>query len=304
MTAPIALFAYHRPDHLARVLQALRANPEARESDLVAYSDGPKHPGHEAGVEAVRVQLRELDGFRSLRVVERDRNMGLAKSIIAGVSELVEAHGEVVVVEDDLVVSPDFLRYMNQGLERYRHEENVASIHGYRYPLASTSTSSFFIRGADCWGWATWRRAWKVFEPDSRVLLARLRHRKLERHFDFDGTYGYVRMLQDQIEGRVDSWAIRWYASAFLADMVTLYPRESLVENIGHDGSGSHCDPSDRYRVEIASSGELRWPEKVEEDQAMRREFARYFRSIQGKSSLRSRIGGALRALLGRLRHR
>lgn len=304
MTAPIALFAYHRPDHLAQVLQALKANPEARESDLVVYSDGPKHPGHEAGVAAVRVHLRELEGFRSVRVVERDRNMGLAKSIIAGVSELLEAHGEVVVVEDDLVVSPDFLRYMNEGLARYRFEEKVASIHGYRYPLASPSTSAFFIRGADCWGWATWRRAWKFFEPDSQVLLAGLRRRKLERKFDFDGTYGYVRMLQDQIEGRVDSWAIRWYASAFLADMVTLYPRESLVENIGHDGSGSHCDPSDRYHVQIASPGDLAWPDRVDEDEAMRREFTRYFRSIQGKSSLRSRTGSALRALLGRLRHR
>lgn len=304
MTAPIALFAYRRPDHLARVVNALRANPEARDTDLVAFSDGPKRPDHQAGVDEVRALLRDLDGFRSVRVVERDRNLGLATSIVSGVTEILEAHGEVIVVEDDLVVAPDFLRYMNEGLERYRHEGRVASIHGYRYPLATPSSSAFFIRGADCWGWATWSRAWRVFEPDSRILLDRLKRQRLLRRFDFDGSYGYGRMLEDQIAGRVDSWAIRWYASAFLADMVTLYPRESLVENIGHDGSGSHCDPSDDYRVDLASPGDLSWPDKVEEDQAMRRAFVGYFRSIQARSTPLSRLRAVLRALLPGLRRR
>lgn len=302
MTAPIALFAYRRPDHLRRTLQALRANPEAASSDLVVFSDGPRHAGHAAGVGEVRELLRGLDGFASVRVVEREANLGLAASIVSGVTEIVQVRGEVVVVEDDLVVSPGFLRYMNEGLDRYRHEDRVASIHGYRYPLAIPSSSSFFIRGADCWGWATWSRAWKVFEPDSRVLRSRLAAGRLERLFDFDGTYGYTRMLEDQIEGKVDSWAIRWYASAFLADMLTLYPRRSLVENIGHDGSGSHCDPSDLYRVELAPAEELLWPDTVAEDPAMLREFRRYFRSIRPRAGWRSRLGGVLRAVLGRRR--
>lgn len=302
MSAPIALFAYRRPDHLGRTLRALRANPEARTSDLVAFSDGPRHEGHVEGVAQVRELLRGLEGFASVRVVEREGNLGLAASIVSGVTEIVQSRGEVVVVEDDLVVAPDFLRYMNEGLERYRHEDKVASIHGYRYPLGAPSSSAFFIRGADCWGWATWARAWKVFEPDSRLLRSRLQARRLERLFDFDGTYGYTRMLEDQILGRVDSWAIRWYASAFLADMLTLYPRASLVENIGHDGSGSHCDPSDLYRVELSAAQELLWPEAVVEDPAMRREFSRYFRSIRARTGWRTRLGETLRALLGRRR--
>lgn len=301
MTAPIALFAYRRPDHLRRVLSALRTNPEAASSDLVVFSDGPRNEAHAAGVAEVRALLRDLDGFASVRVVERQRNLGLAASIVAGVTEIVRSRGEVVVVEDDLVVAPGFLSYMNEGLERYRHDARVASIHGYRYPLAAPSESSFFIRGADCWGWATWDRAWETFREDSVALLEELRTRRLEREFDFDGAYGYVQMLRDQADGRVDSWAIRWHASAFLAGMLTLYPRESLVQNIGHDGSGSHCDTSHHYDVELASSGELSWPAAVEEDPAMRRAIEAYFRSLLPRATLRGRVRQALRSLLGGL---
>jgi hypothetical protein len=220
----------------------LKANPLAAQSDLFVFSDGPKNADAAAGVAQVRELLKGLTGFRSVTVAERERNFGLAASIISGVTDIVSRHGAVIVLEDDLVTSPHFLRYMNDALELYRDREEVASIHGYIYPVEGALPETFFLRGADCWGWATWKRAWELFEPDGAKLLARLRDGKLTKAFDRDGSYEYTRMLEDQISGRNDSWAVRWYASAFLADRLTLYPGRSLVQNIGMDALGTHCD--------------------------------------------------------------
>jgi hypothetical protein len=222
----------------------LKANPLAAQSDLFVFSDGPKNADAAAGVAQVRELLKGLTGFRSVTVAERERNFGLAASIISGVTDIVSRHGAVIVLEDDLVTSPHFLRYMNDALELYRDREEVASIHGYIYPVEGALPETFFLRGADCWGWATWKRAWELFEPDGAKLLARLRDGKLTKAFDRDGSYEYTRMLEDQISGRNDSWAVRWYASAFLADRLTLYPGRSLVQNIGMDALGTHCDVS------------------------------------------------------------
>ena len=140
-----------------------------------------------------------------------------------------------------MVTSPYFLRYMNDALEFYEDEEQVISIHGYIYPVKDILPETFFLKGADCWGWATWKRGWNLFEPDARKLLDRLKARRLTRRFDFDGSYAYTKMLDDHVKGKNNSWAIRWYASAFLEEKLTLYPGKSLVFNTGNDASGTHC---------------------------------------------------------------
>ena len=133
-----------------------------------------------------------------------------------------------------------FLRFMNDGLDRYADDERVASIHAYIYPLARPAPETFFLRGADCWGWATWRRAWEHFNPDGKTLLQQLEAHGLTRAFDFDGTAAFTEMLENQIRGLNNSWAIRWHAACFLDGLLTLYPGRSLVHNIGNDGSGTH----------------------------------------------------------------
>lgn len=275
--APIALFAYDRPEHLARTLAALRRNELAAESDLHVFADGAKSPAHAEGVARVREILRDLRGFRSISVTAREQNWGLARSIISGVSQMVAEHGRVIVVEDDLHTSPYFLRYLNEALELYAADDRVVSAHAYVYPVARALPETFFLRGADCWGWATWRRGWQVFNPDGTALLAQLEARGLTGQFDFNRTFAFTEMLRRQIAGKNDSWAIRWYASAFLADKLTLYPGRSLVQNTGLDASGTHCGRSDAFSVPLADRALDLRPLPLVENQPARREIARYF---------------------------
>lgn len=238
--APIALFTYNRPWHTRQTVEALIKNELASESELFIYSDAPKNENAVAKVAEVREYLRTIDGFKSVTIIERDKNWGLANSIIDGVTNIVNQYGKIIVLEDDLVTSPYFLRFMNEALEMYKDEPKVASIHGYIYPIDGLP-ETFFIRGADCWGWATWADKWTIFEPDGQKLLDELQARKLQKEADFGGSYGFTQMLKDQIKGKNNSWAVRWYMSAFLKDMLTLYPGQSHVQNIGFDSEGTHC---------------------------------------------------------------
>lgn len=288
--APIALFAYDRLGHLQRTVEALRRNSLAAESRLYVFSDGPRDTKAKAGVEQVRAYLHALTGFQTISLVEREANLGLARSIIDGVSRLCEEHGRVIVMEDDLVTSPHFLRFMNDGLDRYQDNEAVASIHGYVLPVKGTLPETFFLKGADCWGWATWHRAWKLFNPDGRDLLRQLEERQLTRRFDMDGSFPYTRMLRRQIAGRYDSWAIRWHASAFLQNRLTLYPGRSLVLNIGTDGSGRHVEATNTYAGTVSDTPidmqDIPVTENVRAS-SMIAEFHRSSRSFLAPGSLR-----------------
>jgi hypothetical protein len=250
--APVVVFAYMREDHLRRSIESLLTNPEASSTDVVFYCDAAKRPQHQPQVDAVRAYVDSVSGFRSVSRVHREENMGLARSIIDGVTKTLERHGRAIVLEDDLVVSRHFLRYMNEALELYRDDPRVASIHGYCYPTRDPLPETFFLAGADCWGWATWSRAWATFQQDGATLLRQLRERNLTRHFDYNGQYPYTRMLEDQVSGRNSSWAVRWHASCFLQGLLTLYPGRSLVDNIGNDSTGTHCGSTDIFAQALA----------------------------------------------------
>jgi hypothetical protein len=240
--APLALFVYNRLWHTQETIKALQKNALASDSDLIVFSDGPKDDAaSRESVAAVREYLKTIGGFKSVRIVAREKNYGLAKSIIAGVSEIIGQSGRVIVLEDDMVSSRYFLQYMNAALDLYARDDRVISIHAYIYPVPETLPETYFLKGADCWGWATWRRGWSLFEPDGQKLLNELEAKKLTKEFDFSGSYPYTKMLKAQIAGKNNSWAIRWYAAAFLKDKLTLYPGQSLIDNIGLDGSGTHC---------------------------------------------------------------
>lgn len=278
--APIALFTYNRLEHTAATLAALARNPLAAESQVWAFSDGPRpgRPDDPEKIAAVRNLLHSAQGFREVHVVERQENLGLSRSIIAGVGEMVERHRRVIVLEDDIVTSPHFLRYMNDGLDCYEDDDRVISIHGYVYPTRTPLPEAFFLRGADCWGWATWKRGWDLFEPDGRKLLGELQARGLERAFDMNGARAYVKMLEDQIAGRCDSWAIRWDAVAFLQDKLTLYPGVSLVRNIGLDNSGTHCGTADHLSGLLADGPVDVRVAEVAESPIGRQAFELFFR--------------------------
>lgn len=250
--APIALFTYARPEHTRRTVQALLANANAVNHDLIVFSDGPQSAGQQHKVSEVRAYLTKITGFRSVTIYERDKNLGLSRSIIDGVGQVLSKYDRIIVLEDDIVTSPNFLSYMNNALDKYEKDERVISIHGYIYPV-KLLPETFFLRGADCWGWATWKRGWNLFNSDGEVLLNQLRRSGLIDLFDYNGGYQFSEMLNEQVKGLNDSWAIRWYASAFLANKLTLYPGRSLVCNIGNDGSGVHCPENSIFDIELSS---------------------------------------------------
>lgn len=277
--SPILLFAYQRLPHLKMTVDALAKNIEARESDLVIFSDAPRSEQQVNNVEAVRKYIRTIEGFQSITIVEREKNYGLANSIIDGVSSVIDRYGKVIVVEDDIVTSPFFLQYMNEALHKYERREEVISIHGYCYPTSQNLPETFFLRGADCWGWATWKRGWDHFESDAQKLLHGLRERKLQRRFDFDNTYDYTGMLEKQVMGEIDSWAIRWYASAFLADKLTLYPGRSLVNNIGGDDLATHTKSLSVFQTTVAQSPIILGDPPIAENDQARNAFSEFFRT-------------------------
>jgi len=282
--APIILFTYNRPWHTRQTIEALQKNTLADESKLFIFSDGPKNSHDSVQVQEVRDYLRTVGGFKTVEIIEREGNIGLSKSIISGVTSTIDVYEKVIVLEDDLITSPVFLTYMNDALEMYKNDENVASVHGYVYPIKKQLPDTFFIKGADCWGWATWKRAWDIFEVDGNTLLNELNKRNLQREFNMDNSYPYITMLKDQIRGKNDSWAVRWYASAFLADMVTLYPGSSLVSNIGFDESGTHARYTNALDSEMVSSIQLQ-KIAIEENRFAKKEFGKYLAMLTYKNA-------------------
>jgi hypothetical protein len=275
--APIALFVYNRPIHLSRTLHALSLNLLASESDLFVFSDGPRDSVDFQNVKLVRDLLSNVHGFRSVTVKIREKNYGLAKSIVEGVSEVCSIFGRIIVLEDDLVSSPFFLTYMNDGLDRYENNQRVASIHGYALPLKVKEPETYFIRGADCYGWATWKRAWSFFEPDGQFLLRELERTRLSDTLDLNGAQAYTQMLKNQIAGLNDSWAVRWHISIFLHNMLTLTPIRSLIVHIGNDGSGSNFGKETFLDTVLSHKRVIVDDIKVEEHLGMLQETRSYY---------------------------
>lgn len=280
--APICLFVYNRLEHTKKTVESLGKNDLAEKSELFIFSDGPKdNDTDREKINSIREYLGTIDGFKDVKIIERNENHGLAKSIIMGVTEIVNQFGKVIVLEDDLITSPYFLKYMNEALTFYENEKKVISIHGYNYPVDKVLPETFFLRGADCWGWATWKRDWDLFESDGKRLLAELESRNLMRQFDLDGAYNFSGMLRRQIAGLNNSWAVRWHASAFLANKLTLYPGKSLIENIGQDKSGTHTSSGKTYKANISENPVAVGNIPVEENKEARQAIIEYLFSLR-----------------------
>jgi hypothetical protein len=265
--APIALFVYNRPEHTRRTLNYLQKNLLADESRLYIFSDAAKTENDAAKVDEVRELIKDVPGFKSVKITLRKDNLGLAKSIISGVTQLVNEYGKVIVFEDDLLSSEYTLQYFNEALDRYANEEKVMHIGAYMYKLAGKNLpQTFFFRAATSWGWATWARAWKNFEPDIDILLNQFDSKKSDQ-FSINGTMNFWKQLQGYKAGKNDSWAIRWYASIFLKGGLTLNPSVSFVQNIGNDGSGVHSNNESMYSVQIAKKPVSQFPTELKENE-------------------------------------
>lgn len=247
--APIALFVYNRPLHTYKTLKALEIADLSTISDLYIFCDGPNHMAGDKNrdlINEVQAICKRNYQFKSINIKINETNLGLSKSIISGVDFVLEKYDRLIVLEDDIVVSKGFLKYMNDALNLYENESKVGCIHGWNYPLNSKNIQqdTFFLSGADCWGWATWKRAWNKFEKNGTLLLNKIVESNTQFEFNRRDTIDFVQMLQDQINNRNDSWAIRWHASLFIEKMFCLHPVRTLVTNIGLDSSGSNFGSS------------------------------------------------------------
>jgi hypothetical protein len=299
---PIALIGYNRPRHIEGCIASLRANTEAEETTLYAFLDGPRGIEDVPLVEEVRRITHSATGFREIRIVERDRNLGLSRNVIDGVTRVLAEHESVIVVEDDLVVSPVFLWYMRKALELYRSSSAVFSVSGYNYPRklfpvpASHPYDAFFVMRHMCWGWGTWRDRWQKADWEIPDFPSLSRDLSWRRSFS-EGGLDLPQMLEAQARGQIDSWAIRWTHAHFANHAVCLVPVKSLVNNMGTDGSGVHMKASTRYfhRTLNGNTG-MRFPSQVYVDPLI----ARMFKTAERRSLVYRAFFKLYRALRSR----
>ncbi len=254
--APIVLFAYKRPLHLEATLATLQKNPLAAESQLIVFSDGAKNETEAALVQQCREVLRSVGGFAKVTVHEATHNQGLANSVIKGVSQVLAVHGKAIVLEDDMVSTPDFLNFMNDGLEYYQDHPKVFSLSGYSFPLEIPSdypNEVYALPRASSWGWATWHDKWQLADWEMRDFEVFQKDRQVQQKFNQGGA-DLSTMLFRQQQGKIDSWAIRWIYAHFKHQALAVYPRQSRIQNIGLDGSGTHSPKTARYLSQIDST--------------------------------------------------
>ncbi|MCT8858005.1 glycosyltransferase [Shewanella xiamenensis] len=300
--APVVLFVYARADHTQRTLTALAANPEAIDTDLIIYADAARDDKDAVKVQSVRDVISNVKGFKSVTLHLREQNIGLARNIIEGVSNVAQQYGRVIVLEDDIVTSPAFLGFMNAALEKYKTEPKVWHISGWNYPIETDGLGdAFFWRLMNCWGWATWADRWQHFNKEPQRLIDSWSD-KQKHNFDLDGTGVFWSQVTNNKIGKINTWAIFWYATIYENGGVCLNPSKSYVDNIGLDGSGVHCGNSKTLTTvqnQLCITSQWTWPlEMVESPQAV--EAIKLYYKKQQKSFIVRATNKLARLLIGK----
>ncbi len=265
--APIAFFAYNRPEHTRQALESLYRNELATESRLWIYVDGPKPNATEETlkkIEEVKKVVREKKWCKEVTIIEAVANKGLVKSTIEGITKMVNEFGKVIAMEDDGLVSAGFLKYMNDALDFYENNPRVMHISAYARPdlvRAEVKESTYFFYHTTTWGWGTWKRAWDKFTPDAMAVREAIKKKGNIKKLNMDGTFEFFWGLYAVAKANMTSWNTIWHSVVFLNDGLCLYPKRSLVSNIGHDGSGTNCAPDERFKIndaELATEVEVK----------------------------------------------
>ena len=251
--APIVLFVYNRPWHTRKTIEALKNNELAGESDLFIFADNSVDDKNKESVDVVRNFVKTIDGFKSVNIVERETNFGLAKNVISGVSEVIDRYNKVIVLEDDIVCSRTYLNCMNKLLPYYRANEKVYSVTGYTFPIkipVEYEYDVYFSSRASSWGWGTWKDRWKTVDWDVEDYDSFMLNPEHIKSFNTGGD-DLTKMLKEQMLGKIDSWSIIWSYAHFKSNSYCVYPTKSRLKNIGADRSGVHTDKTKKYDVLI-----------------------------------------------------
>jgi hypothetical protein len=284
--APILLFTYNRLDTLQKTVEALKQNPLSADSSLYIFSDGPKREAHASAVASVRSYLRTINGFASVNIIESPVNKGLARSIIDGVSQIISRFGKAIILEDDLITSPNFLSFMNQALDFYEKNPKVFNVSGFSFPIKTLGPDSvYFTMRASSWSWATWADRWSLIDWEVKDYADFRKNRKDRRHFRKMGS-DLTLMLDRQMRGDIDSWAIRWTYHQFRRQLYTACPVISKVENIGYqEGATNTLDRAGRFKtlLDVKGGTSFSFPDKVQLSGPIIRQFTKHY-------SVRTRI--------------
>ncbi len=252
MLAPIILFVFNRPGHTLKTLNSLTDTILAKESDLVIYSDGPRNESDKILVNDVRKIISEAKGFKSIQIVERKKNLGLANSIISGVSKIIKASNKVIVIEDDMIFSQSFLQYMNFCLDSFYNREEISSVSGYSFPIdlpKQYKKNNYLFYRTSSWGWGTWANRWNNIDWELQQWDSIKSDPKVINKFNRGGD-DLMNLLMLQKNNKIDSWSIRFDFYSIMSDSFCLYPLKSKVYNFGADGSGVHFKhKTDEYSV-------------------------------------------------------
>ncbi len=313
-TSPIAIFTYNRPAHTLRMLESLSTCPRLDECDIFIFNDAPRVPEHSQKVVEVRSLIHEWAKEHHARVIERTENLGLSRSIVTSVTELCSTYGQIIVIEDDLVLHPAFIQYMLSALERYRGDEKVGQVSGYIFPakFAKLPEDAVFLPLGSSWGWATWQRSWELYDPKDPKATEILTNHKLRFKFDLDGAFPYSAMLEQSLQGKNQAWDIWLYWSYFSRGMLTLFPCQSLVNNIGFDGTGYHYKQTSitskkhSFSTDLAdwsATHHFRLPNQVESNNECLHTFQEFLKNIHPPVPLYKRFLHKLKKYIIKINH-
>jgi hypothetical protein len=282
MVAPIVLFVYNRPEHTRKTIEALSNNILASESDLFIYSDAAKDEAAIEKVNAVRSYIKAVSGFKAVTIIEREKNWGLADSIIDGVTGIVNKYGKVIVLEDDIVTSRYFLKFMNGALSYYADESSVWHICGWNCSIDPTGLGdAFFWFTLDCWGWATWKDRWISFEKDADKLIEKFSKKDIFK-FNISNSENIWGQVLANKAGKINTWAVFWYATIFQNKGLCLNPTISFVRNIGFDGSGVNCGKSSFFYNEKLCEQDISFSDiEIKENTLALRRIKKYYKKLK-----------------------
>ncbi|CAA6814290.1 MAG: sugar transferase [uncultured Campylobacterales bacterium] len=297
--SPIVLFVYNRFEHTVKTLQSLQKNELANQSELFIYSDAPKDETAFGEVYRVREYIKTIDGFKKVTIIQRDKNWGLANSIIDGVTKIINQYGKIIVLEDDLVTSPYFLKFMNEALEYYENSQDIWHISGWNYPIQTTNTENVFCwRLMNCWGWATWAKKWNHYEKNVSKLISEFNNEDIHK-FNLDGVENFWNQVLQNKNNKINTWAIFWYATIFKKGGLCINPSQTFVENIGHDGSGVHCAKNDSFSSQLSVKGNIKYQPQSKENLIVVDKI-KHFYKINKRSLLTRILNKVSRKIIGK----
>ena len=288
---PIILFIYNRPDHTKQTLEALSNNTLASQSDLFIFADGPKNTASKEQLESIK-QTRKVaaseNWCKSVTLIESETNKGLARSIIEGVTEIINKYGKAIILEDDIITGKYFLEYMNEALEKYQGNKEVWHVTGWRDPIKHTKKNkAYFYPTMDCWSWATWADRWQNYKKDA-VYYKSIFTDSMKKAFNIDGADPYMWLqIEENISGKINTWAIFWYATIFLKHGLCIAPTTSLCKNIGFDNSGVHCSENQAQTIETSIDYKItNFPKRVHINTLEYKRNKNFLRKIKYKQKI------------------